>query len=194
MKVAELREICELTLSLTQLRQNECKHLDVGNFASKVFAQLLHNYEHRFEKPVFFGVDMSKEQDKCDAAVFYWGDNPFPGDSKPGPVPPAVPKHIDQVAAKILELSEYAWAFHVGVGKEWSITKPDLFKTTVPVQFDSDTLEGRQQLDALENYLHQHEEYLVKEAKMTAPLLAPYDGRKKRLSRIKWMLREIAKR
>lgn len=37
----ELREICELTIKLTELRQNECKHLCVENFATELFSRLL---------------------------------------------------------------------------------------------------------------------------------------------------------
>ncbi len=39
----ELREICECTVKLTQLRQNECKHLCVENAAPDIFMKLLSN-------------------------------------------------------------------------------------------------------------------------------------------------------
>ena len=41
MDARELREICDLTVKLTALRQNECKHLCVENFAPKLFRSLL---------------------------------------------------------------------------------------------------------------------------------------------------------
>lgn len=37
----ELHEICELTVKLTALRQNECKHLSVENVAPEIFRSLL---------------------------------------------------------------------------------------------------------------------------------------------------------
>lgn len=37
----ELREICELTVRLVELRQNECKHLSVENVAPEIFHKLL---------------------------------------------------------------------------------------------------------------------------------------------------------
>ena len=37
----ELREICDLTIRLTELRQRECKHLCVENYAPEVFLLLL---------------------------------------------------------------------------------------------------------------------------------------------------------
>ena len=39
--IEELKVICDLTVRLTELRQNECKHLCVENFASKCFSELL---------------------------------------------------------------------------------------------------------------------------------------------------------
>jgi hypothetical protein len=37
----ELHEICELTAKLTELRQNECKHLSVESFSVEIFGKLL---------------------------------------------------------------------------------------------------------------------------------------------------------
>ena len=39
--IEELREICELTYHLTELRQKECKHLAIENFAPDMFFKLL---------------------------------------------------------------------------------------------------------------------------------------------------------
>lgn len=39
--VAELRELCELTVRLTTLRQNECKHLCIENIAPEILRKLL---------------------------------------------------------------------------------------------------------------------------------------------------------
>ena len=33
----DLKEVCALTVELTRLRQNECKHLCIDEFAPKVF-------------------------------------------------------------------------------------------------------------------------------------------------------------
>ena len=46
--VEELREVCELTAKLTELRQNECKHLCIENIAPEIFRKLLcelHNHK-----------------------------------------------------------------------------------------------------------------------------------------------------
>ena len=37
----ELHELCVLTLELTRLRQNECKHLAIENFAPEVLRDLI---------------------------------------------------------------------------------------------------------------------------------------------------------
>lgn len=41
MSPEHLREICALTLELTRLRQNECKHLCIENAAAEIFRKLL---------------------------------------------------------------------------------------------------------------------------------------------------------
>lgn len=41
MSEAELRQICQLTVELTRLRQNECKHLSIENIAPELFRKLL---------------------------------------------------------------------------------------------------------------------------------------------------------
>ena len=41
MDVEELRELCTLTLELTRLRQNECKHLCIENFAPELLGKLI---------------------------------------------------------------------------------------------------------------------------------------------------------
>lgn len=42
--IEELRALCGLTVELTRLRQNECKHLAVENFATKMFGKLMCEY------------------------------------------------------------------------------------------------------------------------------------------------------
>ena len=41
MTIEELHEVCELTVKLTTLRQNECKHLCIENIAPEIFRKLL---------------------------------------------------------------------------------------------------------------------------------------------------------
>ena len=41
MTVNDLAMICSLTIDLTRLRQNECKHLCIENFAPELFERLL---------------------------------------------------------------------------------------------------------------------------------------------------------
>jgi len=41
MKIEELSEICKLTVELTRLRQNECKHLCIENFAPELMKKLI---------------------------------------------------------------------------------------------------------------------------------------------------------
>jgi hypothetical protein len=41
MDADELRELCTLTAELTRLRQNECKHLCIENFAPELLGKLI---------------------------------------------------------------------------------------------------------------------------------------------------------
>ena len=41
MAIEELRELCALTVELTKLRQNECKHLCIENFAPELLGKLI---------------------------------------------------------------------------------------------------------------------------------------------------------
>lgn len=41
MDTEELRELCTLTVELTRLRQNECKHLCIENFAPELLGKLI---------------------------------------------------------------------------------------------------------------------------------------------------------
>ena len=41
MSIEELRELCALTVELTRLRQNECKHLCIENFAPELLGKLI---------------------------------------------------------------------------------------------------------------------------------------------------------
>ena len=41
MSIEQLREICAVTVELTRLRQNECKHLCIENFAPELLGKLL---------------------------------------------------------------------------------------------------------------------------------------------------------
>ncbi len=41
MDVEQLKEICSLTVRLTELRQKECGHLAIENFAPELFAKLI---------------------------------------------------------------------------------------------------------------------------------------------------------
>ncbi len=53
MNADQLRELCTLTLELTKLRQAECKHLCIENFAPELFGKLIgelqasHNAQRR---------------------------------------------------------------------------------------------------------------------------------------------------
>lgn len=44
MKIEEFRIICDTVIKLTELRQNECKHLCVENFASDCLAKLISTF------------------------------------------------------------------------------------------------------------------------------------------------------
>lgn len=41
MTTEDLRELCAVTVELTRLRQNECKHLAIENFAPELLGKLL---------------------------------------------------------------------------------------------------------------------------------------------------------
>jgi hypothetical protein len=49
MSIEELRELCKLTVELTKLRQAECPHLSIENFAPDLLAKLLR--AHRASVP-----------------------------------------------------------------------------------------------------------------------------------------------
>lgn len=40
----ELKVICDMTVKLVELRQNECKHLCIENIAAECFGKLLLEY------------------------------------------------------------------------------------------------------------------------------------------------------
>lgn len=44
MNVEELKVICDMTVKLVELRQNECKHLCIENVAPECFGKLLLEY------------------------------------------------------------------------------------------------------------------------------------------------------
>lgn len=58
----ELREVCELVVRLTELRQNECKHLCVENFAPELFHKLLTRFVMQKQGMVCmdFGIEKVK--------------------------------------------------------------------------------------------------------------------------------------
>jgi len=50
-----LKEICKATVRLTELRQNECKHLCIENYSPELFGKLLYEYLNRakFKRGLF---------------------------------------------------------------------------------------------------------------------------------------------
>jgi hypothetical protein len=44
MEIEALRHICDMTVRLTELRQAECKHLCIENYAPEIFHRLLSCY------------------------------------------------------------------------------------------------------------------------------------------------------
>lgn len=108
-------------------------------------------------------------------------------------------------AAKILVESGYglSWTkrIHRISGRTtYSIAKDidDPFQD-VDLSLYADTLEGRQQADAVEDYLHTKQVLLLKERKQMEATIPkykpklPYNGRQKRLDRIKWCLDQLEK-
>jgi hypothetical protein len=53
MSIEELRELCALTVELTRLRQNECKHLAIENFAPELLGKLLAERHTADEREAF---------------------------------------------------------------------------------------------------------------------------------------------
>ena len=78
MKVAELREICELTLALTEAKLNNTPHLHISNFAGEVFARLLSELDDfkyfRSTAPMSDRIkhERAKTIEACLAAVEEW--------------------------------------------------------------------------------------------------------------------------
>ena len=73
--------------------------------------------------------------------------------------------------------------------------KPDPFDDPCQQKVDpfADTLEGRRQADAIEDWLHQNKVSLLIECKNNLLDPVPYNGRQKRLDRIEWCLEELSK-
>ena len=44
METEKLKLLCDMTVQLTKLRQNECKHLSIENTAPEIFSNLLSSY------------------------------------------------------------------------------------------------------------------------------------------------------
>lgn len=44
MDIEEFKALCKMTVDLTELRQNECKHLCIENFAPELLAKLIFEY------------------------------------------------------------------------------------------------------------------------------------------------------
>lgn len=57
LSVEELKQVCALTVKLTELRQRDCPHLCIENFAPEVFAKLCAAYAEPFN---FEGVPLDK--------------------------------------------------------------------------------------------------------------------------------------
>jgi len=92
---------------------------------------------------------------------------------------------IMKKAAEILFISSYAVHINVNDGR---IVKPG--GDWIPVEFDEDTLEGRRQADALEDWLSDNETMLWLAAH---PIECKTTGHQWRLDRIKWCLEELTK-
>jgi hypothetical protein len=60
MSIEELRELCALTVELTRLRQNECKHLCIENFAPELLGKLIRERQGLGAKPALPWRDQQK--------------------------------------------------------------------------------------------------------------------------------------
>lgn len=106
---------------------------------------------------------------------------------------------IEQKAAEILVKHGYAMNLrqdereHLPKGKLFYIyvgcNRGDCgrFFDEVPVEPFADTLEGRKQADAIEDWLRGNEPELFKRAKLCSEPI-PYDSRQRRSGRLEWCL------
>ena len=90
-----------------------------------------------------------------------------------------------------------------GNGISLRANTPEDYKNTfgyIDVDPFADTLEGRRQADALEDWLHNEHYSLIQEAKVAEMLrkdnqnndfTGQYNGRQKRLDRIKWCFEQL---
>ena len=62
MTLDEFRAICDMTVSLTKLRQNECKHLCIENVAAEMFYNMLEAYDRNQRPPTITVTFNHKEQ------------------------------------------------------------------------------------------------------------------------------------
>ncbi len=78
---------------------------------------------------------------------------------------------------------------HYSASKDYYIEFND--ETLNNVEPFSDTLIGRRQADAIEDYLHDKHPDILEQSKRFCRVPCPYNGRQKRLDRIKWCLEQL---
>jgi hypothetical protein len=65
MNIDELRELCAMTVELTRLRQNECKHLAIENFAPELLGKLLRERQEARHLVSVSSIDIEKMLVEC---------------------------------------------------------------------------------------------------------------------------------
>lgn len=90
---------------------------------------------------------------------------------------------------KLIHLGYFDNAMDGAIARDKYVIK---HKLGTPINFMEDTLLGRQELDALEDWLHTNHLQLLKTAKKKVIARKPYNGREKRIARIKYCINELA--
>ena len=95
--------------------------------------------------------------------------------------------------AKALVECGYAKAHQGELGHYFLDTGDYQFEILIREKCDpfADTLEGRRQEEALEDWLHKYHGNLLKRAKHSVGVKFPYNGRQKRLDRIEWCFEQL---
>ena len=65
MTTEDLRELCAVTVELTRLRQNECKHLAIENFAPELLGKLLRERQEARRLVSVSSIDVERMIFEC---------------------------------------------------------------------------------------------------------------------------------
>ncbi len=101
--------------------------------------------------------------------------------------------NTNKKAAEILVECGYCDSFVHDIAGEFLAhwNKPESSGVYEIIDFAADTLEGRRQAEAIEDYLHDKHPDILEQSKRFCRVPCPYNGRQKRLDRMDWSLEQL---